>query len=76
MLGFLFCDERFSHVTLFLRDLHWLPVAARIRFKMMVLAFKAVNGTAPFYSKHWSDHTTQREHFAHLHKLASWYRHH
>ena len=28
-------------------DLHWLPVAACIRFKMMVLAFKAINRTAP-----------------------------
>ena len=32
-----------------LHDLHWLPVAARIWFKMMVLAFKAVNRTAPVY---------------------------
>ena len=30
-------------------DLNWLPVAACIWFKMMVLAFKAVNGTAPIY---------------------------
>ena len=29
------------------RELHWLPVVTRIRFKTMVLAFKAVNGTAP-----------------------------
>ncbi|KAK0145530.1 hypothetical protein N1851_015555 [Merluccius polli] len=41
---------KFSHVTppLF-RDLRWLPVAARIRFKTMVLTYKAVNGTAPTY---------------------------
>ena len=31
------------------RNLHWLPVAAHIQFKRMVLAFKAVNGTAPIY---------------------------
>ncbi|KAK0147107.1 hypothetical protein N1851_013551 [Merluccius polli] len=32
-----------------LKGLHWLPVVARIRFKTMVLAYKAVNGTAPTY---------------------------
>ena len=40
---------KFSHVTPLFRDLHWLPVVARIRFKMMVLAYKAVDGTAPAY---------------------------
>ncbi|KAK0132043.1 hypothetical protein N1851_033161 [Merluccius polli] len=38
---------KFSHVTPLFRDLHWLPVAARIRFKTMVPTYKAVNGTAP-----------------------------
>ena len=41
--------QHFSHVTPLLCDFHWLTVAARIRFKMMVLAFKAINGTAPIY---------------------------
>ena len=40
---------KFSHVTPLFRDHHMLPVVARIRFKMMVLAYKAVNGTAPAY---------------------------
>ncbi|KAK0136873.1 hypothetical protein N1851_026956 [Merluccius polli] len=38
---------KFSHMTPLFRDLHWLPVAARVRFKTMVLTYKAVNGTAP-----------------------------
>ena len=29
-----------------------------------------------FTSKHWSNHTPQQEHFAHLHQLAGWYRNH
>jgi len=29
--------------------LHWLPIIARIRFKTLVLAYKAVSGTAPTY---------------------------
>ena len=37
---------KFSHVTPVFRDLHWLPVVARIKFKTMVLAYKAVDGTA------------------------------
>ena len=40
---------KFSHVTPLFRDLNWLPVVACIRFKMMVLAYKAVDGTAPAY---------------------------
>ncbi|XP_072542833.1 uncharacterized protein [Salminus brasiliensis] len=40
---------KFSHVTPLLRSLHWLPVAARIRFKTLTLAYKAKNGPAPPY---------------------------
>ncbi|KAF7709877.1 hypothetical protein HF521_016727, partial [Silurus meridionalis] len=39
----------FSHTTPLLRSLHWLPVAARIRFKTLMLAYKAKNGPAPSY---------------------------
>ncbi|KAK3556545.1 hypothetical protein QTP70_009454 [Hemibagrus guttatus] len=42
---------KFSHTTPLLRSLHWLPVAARIRFKKLMLAYKAKNGSAPFYLK-------------------------
>ncbi|XP_033988854.1 uncharacterized protein LOC117484534, partial [Trematomus bernacchii] len=38
-----------SHTTPLLRSLHWLPVAARIRFKTQVLAYRAVNGSGPSY---------------------------
>ena len=40
---------KYSHVTPLFRDLHWLPVVARIKFKTMVLAYKAVEGTATAY---------------------------
>ena len=36
-----------SNVTPALYDLHWLPVVARIRYKILVLAFKAIHGLAP-----------------------------
>ncbi|KAK3569809.1 hypothetical protein QTP86_005799 [Hemibagrus guttatus] len=42
---------KFSHTTPLLRSLHWLPVAARIRFKTVMLAYKAKNGPAPSYLK-------------------------
>ncbi|KAJ8411997.1 hypothetical protein AAFF_G00142640 [Aldrovandia affinis] len=39
----------FTHVTPLLSSLHWLPIAARIRFKSLVLAFQVARGTAPPY---------------------------
>ncbi|KAK3549678.1 hypothetical protein QTP86_006854 [Hemibagrus guttatus] len=42
---------KFSHTTPLLHSLHWLPVAARIRFKTLMLAYKAKNGPAPSYLK-------------------------
>ncbi|KAI4875089.1 hypothetical protein NFI96_025166, partial [Prochilodus magdalenae] len=43
---------KFTHVTPLLRSLHWLPVVARIRFKTLMLAYKAKNGPAPRSSRH------------------------
>ncbi|XP_062422208.1 LOW QUALITY PROTEIN: uncharacterized protein LOC134132996 [Pungitius pungitius] len=37
------------HTTPLLRSLHWLPVAARIQFKTLVLTYHAVNGSGPVY---------------------------
>ena len=39
----------FDHITPVLATLHWLPVKFRIDFKILLLAFKAVNGLAPAY---------------------------
>ena len=40
---------RRDHVTPLLRSLHWLPVEARIKFKVAMLTFKALHGMAPDY---------------------------
>ena len=41
-----------QHITPVLRDtLHWLPVTARIRFKIAALTFDCVRGTGPVYFK-------------------------
>ena len=36
-----------EHITPVLKQLHWLPVECRITYKIMVLVYKCVNGTAP-----------------------------
>ena len=43
--------SKYSHVTQAKKDqdLHWLPVRARIHFKILLLVFKAIHGLAPPY---------------------------
>ena len=41
--------RKFYHITPILKDLHWLPIRERIDFKILVLTWKALNGTAPEY---------------------------
>ena len=41
--------SRHDHITPVLRGLHWLTVASRIHVKVLVLAFRCVNGLAPTY---------------------------
>ena len=41
--------QKYSHITSALYELHWLPVLARIHFKILLLAFKAIHGLAPEY---------------------------
>ena len=38
-----------DHVTPILITLHWLPVQQRIRYKLLLLAFKCIHGLAPSY---------------------------
>lgn len=38
-----------EHITPVLRQLHWLPVEQRIKFKLLVITFKALNDLAPDY---------------------------
>ncbi len=44
-----FNEPKKAHVTpLFIR-LHWLPIAAHIKFKVLMFAYKTTTGTAPIY---------------------------
>jgi len=41
---------RYSHISTFMfEQLHWLPLSARIKFKIIILVFKAQRGLAPKY---------------------------
>ena len=41
--------DKMSHVTPFLKKLHWLPIQHRILFKFNLLVFKAINLSQPPY---------------------------
>lgn len=45
----IYCAPKFCHITPILRELHWLPVRARIEFKILLITFKAIKGLAPKY---------------------------
>jgi len=50
LLLHLVCDlHPREHGTSARIDLHWLPVAARIEFKICVLAYQSLDSTAPAY---------------------------
>ena len=38
-----------EHITPVLKQLHWLPVRQRVHFKLAVIVFRALHGTAPSY---------------------------
>ena len=45
----IYCAPKFCHITPILKELHWLPVRARIEFKILLITFKAIKGLAPKY---------------------------
>ena len=42
---------RGSHITPVLKTLHWLPVQSRIKYKVLILTYKAIHGASPSYFK-------------------------
>ena len=45
----IFSRRKYDHVTLLLRELHWLRVPERIAFRLAVLVFRCRHGSAPSY---------------------------
>jgi hypothetical protein len=41
--------HHFDHITPILRNLHWLPIKQRIKFKIAVLVFRCLIGVVPQY---------------------------
>ena len=41
--------RKYEHITPVLYDLHWLRVKECIKFKILLLTYKALNGKAPDY---------------------------
>ena len=41
--------RKFDRITPVLKNLHWLPVAKRIAYKVVMLVYKCLNGRAPSY---------------------------
>ena len=42
-------SSRFEHVAPILMHLHWLPVCQSIKFKIILLTYKALHNCAPLY---------------------------
>ena len=49
LCSIIFRLDKMSHVTPFLKKLHWLPIQHRILFKYNLLVFKAINLSQPPY---------------------------
>ncbi len=46
---YIFNEPKRTHVTPLFINLHWLPIAARIKFKALMFAYKTTTGSAPLY---------------------------
>ena len=44
-----FSARKFDHATPLLCDLHWLKVPERVGFRLCVLTYRCLTGTAPHY---------------------------
>ena len=54
--------RKFDRITPVMRELHWLPVRQRIRFKTAVLVFKCLHGLATEYLSEYCKLMTGRSH--------------
>lgn len=54
--------KKSSHITPVLIDLHWLPVTYRIQYKILLLVYKALNGSAPKYLSELLQLVSSRQH--------------
>ena len=57
-----FSARRFDHTNPLLCKLHWLEVPERVGFRLCVLTYRSLNGTAPHYLAETSDQSLAVEH--------------
>ena len=43
----IYSKRKYEHITPLLKELHWLSVPERMQFKLAVLVFRYLHGTAP-----------------------------
>ena len=39
----------YAHITPVLQELHWLPIESRLKYKVLLMAHRALHGSAPQY---------------------------
>ena len=42
-------SKRSTHTTQILKNLHWLPIEQRIKYKILLLTYRSLNGSVPEY---------------------------
>ncbi len=45
----IFNEPKRMHITPLFINLHWLPIAARIKFKALMFAYRTTSGSVPLY---------------------------
>ena len=58
--------KKFDHISLDMKNMHWLPINARIKFKIILLTWKALNDMAPRYLANLL--TVQEDHYERRYK--------
>ena len=41
--------RKFDSISPILQELHWLPIKSRIKFKLLTMVFRCIQGSAPVY---------------------------
>ena len=42
-------SKKYDHITPLMKQLHWLPISQRIIYKIVLIMYKSLNGSAPHY---------------------------
>ena len=48
--------RKFDHITPVLKDLHWLPIKSRLKFKLSTIVFKTLSSNQPAYLRELMHH--------------------